>query len=122
MASSEIKSYRDLIAWQKAYALGKIIYALAGKLPDVERFGLIASLRRLSYSVASHIAQGYGRGNTQDYIWFLKQARGELYMLDTQLLFALDFGYIERNDYESTKLLLDESERVLAGLIRSLGG
>jgi four helix bundle protein len=120
--AGEIKSYRDLIAWQKAYALGKQIYALAGKLPDAERFGLMASLRRLSYSVASHIAQGYGRGNTQDYVWFLKQARGELYMLDTQLLFATDFHYIEQVDYDNAKSSLDESERVLAGLIRSLGG
>jgi four helix bundle protein len=120
--AGEIKSYRDLMAWQKAYVLGKRIYALAGKLPDVERFGLMASLRRLSYSVASHIAQGCGRGNTQDYVWFLKQARGELYKLDTQLLFALDFRCIEETDYESAKSFLDESERVFAGLIRSLGG
>ena len=119
---SDINSYKDLIAWQKAYALGKIVYAVAGKLPDVERFGLMASMRRLSYSVASHIAQGYGRGNTQDYVYFLKQARGEVYMLDTQLMFALDFGYLPKPEYEDVKSALDESERVLAGLIRSLCG
>jgi four helix bundle protein len=119
---SEIKSYQDLIAWQKAYSLGKSVYATATKLPEVERFGLMASLRRVSYLIASHIAQGYGRGNTQDYIWFLKQARGEIYGLDTQLMFALDFGYIPQPDYEGLKDQLDEAERVLAGLIRSLGG
>ena len=117
-----IKSYRDLIAWQKAYALGKHLYGLAGKLPEMERFGLIGSIRRGACSIASHIAQGYGRGNTSDYVWFLKQARGEIYMLDTQLLFALDFEYIPRDDYDGIKAELDESERVLAGLIRSLGG
>jgi four helix bundle protein len=120
--SEPIRSYRDLIAWQKAYALGKGVYSLAGRLPEVERFGLISSLRRLAYSIASHIAAGYGRGNTQDYVWFLKQARGELYQLDTQLMFALDFKYIPKDEYELVKGELDESERVLAGLIRSLGG
>lgn len=120
--SEPIKSYRDLIAWQKAYALGKAIYLAAGQLPEAERFGLMSSLRRVSTSIASHIAQGYGRGNTQDYIWFLKQARGELYLLDTQLLFCVDFKYILPAHHSQLKADLDESERVLAGLIRSLGG
>jgi four helix bundle protein len=117
---AEINSYRDLIAWQKSYSLGKSVYVLAGQLPEVERFGLIASLRRLSVLIASHIAQGYGRCNTTDYIYFLKQARGELYTLDTQLLFALDFKYIAETEYKRVKSELDESEHVLAGLIRSL--
>ncbi|MGE4198988.1 MAG: four helix bundle protein, partial [Phycisphaerales bacterium] len=44
-----INSYRDLIAWQKAYDLGKSVYEAAGTFPDFERFGLMSSLRRLSY-------------------------------------------------------------------------
>lgn len=117
-----IRSYRDLIAWQKAYSLGKNLYVLAGKLPDSERFGLISTIRRFAISIASDIAQGYGRGNTQDYIYFLKKARGDIYALDTQLLFSVDFKYITQEDYDSIKVQLDEAERVLAGLIRSLGG
>lgn len=120
--SEPIKTYRDLIAWQKAFSVGKVVYAAASKLPDHERFGLIAAIRRSSVTVASHIAQGYGRGNTQDYLWFLKQARGEIYQLDTQLLFATDFNYLPADDYQPIKQQLDEAERVLAGLIRSLGG
>ena len=118
--SAPIQSYRDLIAWQKAYSVGKTVYRLASTLPDAERFGLVASLRRMSLSIASHVANGYGRGNTGDYLWHLKSARGELYQLDTQLLFALDFQYIDQIIYDQVKSELDESERVLAGLIRSL--
>lgn len=115
-----IKSYRDLIAWQRAYELGKRVYALAGAFPDHERFGLIAAIRRLGYSIASQIAAGYGKGNTGDYLWHLKHARGEIYQLDTQLMFALDFKYVDEQQYEPVKAQLDEAERVLAGLIRSL--
>jgi four helix bundle protein len=118
--AESIKSYRDLIAWQKSYALGLSVYSIAGRFPDSERFGLISSLRRTGTSVASNIAQGYGRGNTGDYLWFLKLARGELYQIDTQLLFATDLKYIEPDDYVRLKTQLDEAERVLAGLIRSL--
>ncbi len=115
-----IKSYKDLIAWQRAYSLGKAVYALASALPDHERFGLIAAVRRNSYSIASQIAQGYGKGNTNDYLWHLKNARGDIYQLDTQLLFCLDYKYIPPAQYDPVKAQLDEAERVLAGLIRSL--
>lgn len=120
--SEAINSYRDLIAWQKAYRLGKSVYLAAGSLPESERFGLTSALRRLSYEIASRIAQGYGRGNTQDYIYFLKQARAEIYKLDTLLLFATDFKHIANELHQTLKSELDECERVLAGLIRSLGG
>ncbi len=115
-----IKTYRDLIAWQKAYALAKLVYGLASRLPEHERFGLIASIRRTAIAIPSQIAQGYGKGSTSDYLWHLKSARGHLYELDTQLLLCLDFQYITPDEYTPVKALLDETERVLAGLIRSL--
>ena len=117
-----IKTYLDLVAWQKAFQLGCKVHRLAGTLPEHERFGLIAQLRRDARSPASQIANGYGRGNTNDYVWYLKQARGSLYDLDTQLRFSLEFEYINREQHEPVKSMLDECERVLGGLIRSLGG
>ncbi len=118
--SDPIKTYRDLIAWQRSYDLAKHTYRIASKLPDHERFGLISSLRRTAVQIPSHIAQGYGKGNTTDYLWHLKSARGHIYELDTHLLLCVDFQYLTADQHEPVKSLLDESERVLAGLIRSL--
>jgi four helix bundle protein len=120
--SESIKSYRDLIAWQKAFRLGVSMHRLASTLPDSERFGLIAQLRRSGTDAATNIAQGYGRGNRQDYLWFLKSARGDLYKLDTLMLYAVEFEYLPEPSYERFKAELEECEMVLAGLIRSLGG
>ncbi|MDX2147796.1 MAG: four helix bundle protein [Planctomycetota bacterium] len=118
--NQKINTHRDLIAWQKAFEFGKLVYGLAGKLPDSERFGLVSALRRTAIAVASQIAQGYGRGSTSEYIWHLKHARAELYQLDTQLQFAADFGYITQEMQESSKRSWEEVERVLGGLIRSV--
>jgi four helix bundle protein len=115
-----IESFRDLVAWQKAFALGVKVHRMASELPDTERFGLAGQLRRGAVATASNIAEGYGRGSRSDYIRFLKIARGALYELDTQLMFAVELAYIERPAYEETKSQLDESERDLAGLISSL--
>lgn len=116
----EIKSYRDLVAWQKAFALGIGVYRLTKMLPDAERFGLISQLRRGAVSVASNIAEGYGRQSTVDYIRFLRIARGSLYELDTQMLFAVELGYVEAEVCAPLQDQLNECGRILAGLIRSL--
>lgn len=118
--SKEIRSYRDLIAWQRTFQLGKTVYDIARVLPAVEKYDLGSQLRRGAVAVASNIAEGYGRGSRVDYIRFLKIARGCLYELDTQLLFAFDPGYIDGDRHRAAKEQLDEAERVLAGLIRSL--
>ncbi|HZW09422.1 MAG TPA: four helix bundle protein [Phycisphaerales bacterium] len=117
-----IRSYRDLVAWQKAFKLGLTLYRLAAGLPEAEKFGLISQMRRGAVDVASSIARGYGCGNAHDYLWFLKAARGELYKFDTQLLFASELKYITDETCWAVKAELEEAERVLAGLIRSLGG
>jgi four helix bundle protein len=116
----EIKSYRDLVAWQKAFALGIAVYRLTKQLPESERFGLISQLRRGGVSIASNIAEGYGRQSTSDYVRFLRVARGCLYELDTQLLFAIELEYVSASECAPLQEQVNECGRILAGLIRSL--
>jgi len=40
------KSYRDLVAWQKAMDLVTTTYKLSAKFPKEEMFGLTSQLRR----------------------------------------------------------------------------
>lgn len=117
---SAIRSYRDLVAWQKAFELGVAVYSLTNVLPSHERFGLVSQLRRSAVSVASNIAEGYGRQSRPDYIRFLRVARGSLYEVETQVLFAQGLGYIQPEDSGRVLDQCGECGRVLAGLLRSL--
>lgn len=117
---AEIRSFRDLVAWQKAFQVGLAIYEITKAFPESERFGLVSQLRRASVSVASNIAEGYGRQSTPDYIRFLRMSRGGLYEIETQLLFASELSLISKDDAEQLIERLAECGRVLAGLIRSL--
>lgn len=119
-ARQVVRTYRDLVAWQKAYELGLEVSRSARSLPAEERFGLGSQLRRGAVSVASNIAEGYGRGGRADYVRFLKVARGSLYELETQLSFCFDLGYHDAAVHEHLRVKLQDCERVLAGLIRSL--
>ena len=71
-----LKSYRDLVVWQKAMDLVVEIYKLTKKLPREERFGLTSQMRDAVVSIPSNIAFfGYrervvGRtGNANDRVW-----------------------------------------------------
>src|SRR3954468_17242642 len=90
----EIKTYRDLIAWQKAMELVKTVYRVTVQMPEDERFGLTNQMRRAAVSIPSNIAEGYARQTTADYIKFLKTARGSLSELMTQLQIAFELRMI----------------------------
>lgn len=113
----DVRSHRDLVAWQKGIELGLEVYRLTTSFPDTERFGLVTQLRRAGVSISSNIAEGYGRGTTVDYVRFLRTARGSLYEIDTQMLFASRLGYLTESAYTA---LVNECGRILAALIRSL--
>ena len=115
-----ITSYRDLTTWQKAFQLGLVIYRESGEFPPEERFSLTSQIRRSAISVPSNIAEGYGRGSTCDYLRFLRTARGSLYEVDTQLLFAVELGYLDADRHAAVQRGVDEVGRLLGGLIRSV--
>ena len=113
-----VKTFRDLIAWQKSMALAKMVYVATQEMPRSEIYGLTAQMRRAAVSIPSNIAEGHGRQSRPDYLRFLRMARGSLMELQTQLMIATDLGMLRPNsDLES---ILEETDRVLQGLIRSL--
>jgi four helix bundle protein len=115
---ANVKRIEDLIAWQRAMSLCKAAYVVSSKLPDAERFRLQSQIRRSAVSIPCNIAEGFGRESTSDLVRFLRVARGSLFELRTQLLIATDLGMLPKDD--SPADLLDETDRVLQGLIRSL--
>lgn len=115
-----IRSYRDLVAWQEARALVKMVYLATKSFPKEETYGLSLQMRRASVSVPSNIAEGYGRGSRKDYVRFLQVARGSLYELQTQLFLAEDLGYLHPPASQALHEQTDRCSRLLHGLIRSL--
>ena len=116
----KVKSYRDLVAWQRARELVKETYLLTAAFPVGERYGLVGQMDRAAVSMPSNIAEGYGRATTQDYLHFLRIARGSAYELETQLVLAQDLGLCTEERGTRVQVLLQEAIRVLQGLIAAL--
>lgn len=120
MSESNIKSHRDLIAWQKAMNLAQTIYDLTRNFPKEEIYGLTSQVRRCAVSVPANIAEGQGRRSKKEFQQFLGHARGSLLELDTHLELALRFGYIDSEAYQNVLPQVQEVGRILNGLLRSL--
>lgn len=85
---SDIKSYKDLLIWQKGIDIVTDLYQLVKNFPKEELYALSSQLKRAAVSIPSNIAEGYGRNSTQSYIHFVSISRGSLFELETQLLVA----------------------------------
>jgi four helix bundle protein len=115
-----IKTFHDLKVWQQAIRYSVQVYEITSRFPRDERFGLTMQVRKSSASVSANIAEGYGRGSRQDYIRFLKIARGSLYESDSQLHLARELGFLSTEALGPVLDTLGHCERALAGLLRSL--
>jgi len=115
-----VKSYRDLIVWQKSISLVKSVYTLTSCFPREELYGLTSQVRRSAVSVPSNIAEGCGRGTTKDYIYFLRISFGSLYELQTQLVIAGELEYVSDEMVGPILALSDEIEKMIAVLIKKL--
>ncbi len=113
-------SYKELVAWQRAVELTVAIYKLTTSFPTDERFGLTNQLRRASVSIASNIAEGYGRSTKGEYVLFLGHARGSKCEVETQLVIAGALGFGSEEQRQQAVNLADEVGRMLVVMMRKL--
>jgi four helix bundle protein len=115
---SEIQTFRDLVAWQLGMELARTLYRLTTQMPRSEQFGLTNQMRRAAVSIPSNIAEGYARQSLPDYLKFLRTARGSWAELSTQFELTTDLQMLKPD--QRFLGLMQEEDRVLQGLIRSL--
>ena len=116
--TTKVKTFRDLIAWQKGMELARRTYQATQAMPLEERFSLTMQLRRAAVSIPSNIAEGHARQSRADYLRHLRIARGSLAELLTQFELVVSMKMMPR-DYCPADLLREE-DRILQALIRSL--
>ena len=115
-----VKSYEDLIAWQKAIELVTLVYSATEGFPRREIFGLTSQMRRCAVSVPSNIAEGQGRLSRGEFKQFLGHARGSIFELQTQAKIATTLGYLADKRAQELKDSAAEVGRIIQGLLASL--
>jgi len=115
-----VRTFRELVVWQKALDLVKEIYRVTQEFPKEEIFGLTSQLRRAAVSVPSNIAEGQGRLTEKEFRQFLGNARGSLAEVETQIIISKDLDFINDQDFKNLSAMITEVGRVLNGLISSV--
>lgn len=113
----QVKSYKELIVWQKSIDLVKEIYSITKQFPKNEVYALVSQMQRSAVSIPSNIAEGWSRNHKLEFTRFLAIANASAAELETQIIIAKD-EYFKIN-YSKAENLLLEVQRMLYALIRN---
>jgi four helix bundle protein len=115
-----VERFEDLIAWQKARAVSRNIYAPTRKRDFGHDFGLINQMQRADVSVMANLAEGFDREGAVEFHRFVAVARASCSELKSHMYVALDVGYISNDEFSVLAAQIDELTRTLGALRRSL--
>lgn len=115
-----IKSFEDLLVWQKAHQLVLAVYKITKLFPKEEQYCLISQIRRAAVSVPANIAEGFRRRTKADKQRFLTMAQGSLEEVRYYLILSEDLGYCKKYELiekanETSKLLRLFYQRIADG-------
>ncbi|MEK7613327.1 MAG: four helix bundle protein [Patescibacteria group bacterium] len=118
--SNQLKTFKDLLVWQKSITLVHKIYLLTKKFPVSEQFGLTSQIRRASVSIPSNVAEGWMRNSPKYLIHFLRISLGSLGELETQIEISHQEGYINAIEYKEVVESIEEVRKMLFGFLSSI--
>ena len=115
------ESFRDIIAYKKAYELSLQLHKISLNMPRFEEVELGGQLRRASKSVCLNIAEGFSRKNAslQEFKRFLVIARSSCDEIRCALDYCKDLGYIDKNLYAKFESECIEVGKLLTSMIKT---
>lgn len=117
---SQIKSYKELIVWQKAFELCRQIYIITKAFPKEEQFVLTSQMRRAAISILSNIAEGSGRYFVNEWKQFYSFSYASALELEAQLLLSKDLKLAPEQAYGQSFRLIEEVLKMLGTILKNL--
>jgi four helix bundle protein len=117
---SKIERFEDLIAWQKARELTRVIYQVTRCGEFARDFGLARQMQRAAVSTMANIAEGFERGGRGEFHQYLSTAKASCAEVRSHLYVALDAGYLDRATFADLLAKAEEVARIVGGLRSSV--
>lgn len=115
-----MRDYRKYKIWESGHQITLEVYKLTQSFPKEEMYGIVAQMRRASYSIPSNIAEGCGRESDAEFKRFLIISQGSANELEYFTVLAKDLGYIEESTFSKLNDEVDKIRRSLNSLIKKL--
>lgn len=116
----KIERFEDIVAWQKARALTKEVYAVTKVGLFTKDFGLKDQIQRSSISTMANIAEGFERGGDKEFVQFLSNSKGSCGEVRSHLYVAFDQQYITQNTFDELYTKSNEVSRLISGFMTYL--
>lgn len=113
----KINKFEELNIWKLALKTTKEIYDLTSKKEFAKDFDLKDQMRRAIISVSSNIVEGFEKNNNNEFIRFLKIAKGSVGEVRNQLYIALAVNYLTNQEFESLNRALEDLASQIGGFI-----
>lgn len=114
---SDVKSFKNLVLWQKSHKLVLEIYKLTAQLPSSEKYGITSQIQRSSVSVPANIVEGYGRISLKEKLRFLYIANGSLEETRYFLILIQDLNFTNTEEIQTQ---LVEVSKILNSYIKKI--
>jgi four helix bundle protein len=111
-----VRCFEDLLAWQRARELTRMIYQTTSLPVFSKDFGLKDQMRRSAVSVMANIAEGFDRNKPTEFHQYLSTAKASCAETRSHLYVALDAEYLDKAAFEKLFALAEETGRIINGL------
>ncbi len=105
----KIQKFEELNIWKSSLALTKDVYDITSQGKFAKDFGLRDQIQRAIVSVSSNIVEGFEKNNNNEFIRFLKIAKGSAGETRNQMHIAFAIGYVAKKDFDR---IMDELEKL----------
>lgn len=109
--------FEELPIWKSSLEATKTIYDLTANAKWSKDFGLRDQIRRAIVSVSSNIVEGFEKSNNNEFIRFLKIAKGSAGEVRNQLYIGLSVSYISQNEFNLINTKLEQLAKEIGGFI-----
>lgn len=99
----KVTMFNDLEIWKISIEVTLEVYRLSTNGKFSQDFGLRDQIRRAAVSISSNIAEGFEIHNNNDFIRFLRIAKGSTGEVRNQLYIAHKLGYINGSEFKVTE-------------------
>lgn len=116
----KINKFEDLEIWRDSLTITKELYDVTSEQRFSRDFALRDQLRRAIVSVSSNIVEGFEKSNNNEFIRYLKIAKGSSGEVKNQVYVAHAVGYIDKERLDDLLSKLNNLSSKIASLIKYL--
>lgn len=113
----KIQKFEDLPIWKLSLKVTKEIYDITAKDKFSKDFGLRDQIRRSVVSISSNIVEGFEKNNNNEFVRFLKIAKGSAGEARNQLYIAIAINYITQQEFDKINMDLENIASQIGGFI-----